>query len=176
MLTDVSGRTALPGLFAAGEVARTGMHGANRLASNSLLEGLVVGARAGRLAAGHAIDAGATRAVAPRDRRHPVLDRAQLQAAMSDHASVVRDAAGLGMLTELLGRAGAIEPVGRRTFEDVALTATAGAVVAAALARTESRGCHHRGDFPDTDPAQARSTVVRDVDEHPVVGVPAVAC
>ena len=57
-----------------------------------------------------------------------------------------------------------------------ALTATAGAVVAAALARTESRGCHHRGDFPDTDPAQVRSTVVRDVDEHPVVGVPAVAC
>ena len=54
VVTDVHGRTELPGLFAAGEVARTGMHGANRLASNSLLEGLVVGGRAGRAAAAHA--------------------------------------------------------------------------------------------------------------------------
>ena len=54
VVTDVHGRTELPGLLAAGEVARTGMHGANRLASNSLLEGLVVGGRAGRAAAAHA--------------------------------------------------------------------------------------------------------------------------
>src|ERR1700719_3701938 len=54
IVTDVYGQTQLPGLFAAGEVARTGMHGANRLASNSLLEGLVVGGRAGRGAAAHA--------------------------------------------------------------------------------------------------------------------------
>ena len=65
--TDVHGRTELPGLFAAGEVARTGMHGANRLASNSLLEGLVVGGRAGRAAAAHAADAGAPMARAERD-------------------------------------------------------------------------------------------------------------
>ena len=58
--TDVYGRTELPGLLAAGEVARTGMHGANRLASNSLLEGLVVGGRAGRAAAEHARTAGST--------------------------------------------------------------------------------------------------------------------
>src|SRR6202020_2448064 len=58
IVTDVYGQTELPGLYAAGEVARTGMHGANRLASNSLLEGLVVGAGAGKAAAAHAAEAG----------------------------------------------------------------------------------------------------------------------
>jgi L-aspartate oxidase len=173
VVTDVYGRTELPGLFAAGEVARTGMHGANRLASNSLLEGLVVGGRAGRLAAGHAVASGATRARPPERLDHLATDRAVLQRAMSREASVVREACGLRLLTELLSGGSLVEVTTRRVFEDVALTVTAQAVAAAALARAESRGCHHRSDFPDTDPAEARSTVLRRVDDRVVLDVPA---
>ena len=158
--TDVHGRTDLPGLFAAGEVARTGMHGANRLASNSLLEGLVVGARAGREAAAHARESGAPMAkVQPAQR--VALDRGDLQQAMTRWASVVRDADGLDLLIDELACAVPCTMVTRADVEDVALTMSARAVAAAALARTETRGCHHRGDFPDTDPAQAVPVHVR---------------
>ncbi|NTY59068.1 L-aspartate oxidase [Mycolicibacterium sphagni] len=154
--TDVSGRTELPGLFAAGEVARTGMHGANRLASNSLLEGLVVGARAGRTAVEHARDAGAMMAKIE-ELQHTSLDRRVLQTAMTEYASVVRDDDGLRRLTDTLAAATPRQMTTRAAAEDVALTVTARAVAAAALARSESRGCHHRGDHPDADPAQAFS-------------------
>jgi L-aspartate oxidase len=159
--TDVFGRTELPGLFAAGEVARTGMHGANRLASNSLLEGLVVGGRAGRAAAEHARRAGSPMAKIEAV-QYESLDRAVLQQSMTRWASVVRDADGLRALAGVL-EAAPVRPIGTRTdFEDAALTATARAVAAAALARTESRGCHHRGDYPDSDPAQAVSRSIAD--------------
>jgi L-aspartate oxidase len=159
VVTDVSGRTELAGLFAAGEVARTGLHGANRLASNSLLEGLVVGGRAGKAAAAHAVDAGPRTAVLPGQSRHRALPRADLQRAMTRYASVVRDGDGLERLVKELDTARPRPLKSRKDFEDVALTATAGAVAAAALARTETRGCHHRSDFPDTDPALAHSLV-----------------
>jgi L-aspartate oxidase len=160
VVTDVYGRTELAGLFAAGEVARTGMHGANRLASNSLLEGLVVGRRAGVAAAEHAADAAAPRAAADPVAR-VASNRAELQRAMTRHASVVRDAEGLSRVAELLDTAEPREMNSRNDFEDSALTATASVVVAAARARLESRGCHHRADHPDADPARAVSANLR---------------
>ena len=176
VVTDVHGRTELPGLLAAGEVARTGMHGANRLASNSLLEGLVVGGRAGRAAAEHASAAGATTARIAEDVLAPSLRRNQLQQAMTRAASVVRDAEGLHWLGDLVRSGRALQPTSRAQFEDCALTVTAAAVTAAALARTESRGCHHRADYPDTADRQAHSTVVRYVDGEAIVDATAVAC
>lgn len=102
VLTDVHGRTAVPGLLAAGEVARTGMHGANRLASNSLLEGLVVGGRAGRAAADQARGASRVSARWPGPPVRAALARATVQQAMTREAGVVRDGAGLARLTDLL--------------------------------------------------------------------------
>ena len=161
IVTDVYGQTELPGLYAVGEVARTGMHGANRLASNSLLEGLVVGGRAGKAAAAHAAAAGPARVTLPEPITHTAPKRRELQRAMSRDASVVRNAAGLHRLSDALSVARVREVADRRDFEDVALALTARAVTAAALARNESRGCHHRAEYSGAVPEEARSIVVR---------------
>jgi L-aspartate oxidase len=95
------------------------------------------------------------------------LARNDLQRAMSTHASVVRDAEGLRQVADLLTAAPVLPQRTRTALEDTALTATAAAVVAAALQRTESRGCHHRSEYPNTDRTMAVSTVVAQ---------PAVAC
>jgi L-aspartate oxidase len=175
VVTDVYGQTELAGLFAAGEVARTGMHGANRLASNSLLEGLVVGGRAGKAAAAHAATVGKVRTGLPEPIMHTAPRRTELQRAMSREASVVRTAEGLRRLPEALAGARIRSVTGRRSFEDVALGLTARAVAAAALARNESRGCHHRAEHPDAEPEQARSSVVRLADDQNTVRVEALA-
>ena len=161
VVSDVQGQTELPGLFAAGEVARTGMHGANRLASNSLLEGLVVGGRAGKAAAAHAVLVGRPRATAPEPIGRAALVRRELQRAMSRDASVLRDAEGLRRLSGTLSASPVRAICTRADLEDAALTATARAVAVAASARDESRGCHHRADYSDVCSDQPRSSVIR---------------
>lgn len=137
--TDAEGRTSLPGLYAAGECAATGVHGANRLASNSLLEAAVFGQRAGRAAAAAAAPGGFGQAALP-----PALPSGALQSlrkAMSLQAGVMRDRPGL---TRLLGRIGELERAHGRALPLVA----ARLVAACALGRNESRGAHYRSDFP----------------------------
>lgn len=171
IVTDLQGRTAVPGLYAAGEVARTGLHGANRLASNSLLEGLVVGARAARAVAA---DAGRRprstgRAPAP---AVPTAPRGVVQRAMTAAAGIGRDAAGLAAASDTVESALTMHaPADRAGVEDAALALLAQAVLAAAGTRTESRGCHVRSDFPERDDVWQRASLVVGLDPagRPVV-------
>ncbi|MGK8524640.1 L-aspartate oxidase [Nocardia asteroides] len=165
VVTDTHGRTSVPGLYAAGEVARTGLHGANRLASNSLLEGLVVGERAGAAAAERLGDRAGVREIPARTAEY--ADRAVVQGLMTTHASVVRDRAGLAEALKRLDdvvarrdtRTAAAHPI--TGIEDAALTLAARALLLAALARTESRGCHTRSDHPGAVPELRHGIPIR---------------
>ena len=149
--TDIDGATNLVGLYACGEVASSGVHGANRLASNSLLEGLVFARRiAERLR-----DTPPPRRTPAQDRREPgLIDRSvvpALQRAMSRHAGGLRDATGLdrcGSELAELARQVAAEPV-LESWEATNMMTVAAAIVASARLREESRGAHWRDDFED---------------------------
>jgi L-aspartate oxidase len=167
---DLDARTTLPGLYAVGEVACTGVHGANRLASNSLLEGLVFGRRAAAVLSaplGSAELAAWPRGAAlPGDHVSapgalwpdatvgaPVAGevRQRLRQLMWQHISLRREAAGLGTAAaelRTLAERGPIDP------ETINMLTAAQLIVAAATARTESRGGHCRIDWPDRDPAR----------------------
>ncbi len=160
--TDLTGQTTLPGLYAAGEAAATGVHGANRLASNSLLEGLVFGARAGNK----------MREELRKVKTEPAEKQAEysngpveieiekviqeIQNLMWQDVGIVRDAAGLRRagqrlesLTPLLAK-----PQTRRGWEGLNLCQAGLLVARSALAREESRGAHFRSDFPGHDDAR----------------------
>jgi L-aspartate oxidase len=166
--TDVHGRTSLPGLFAAGEAACTGVHGANRLASNSLLEGLVFGALAAEKmieeqlqVAGSTllVDAGAKASSGEGNVEEWI---AELRGLMDRDAGLLRDGVGLRRARAQLEAMRERMPMGasRRETEARNLQAVAEAIVHAALGREESRGAHFRTDFPEKA-SVARHSVVR---------------
>ncbi|HLK25119.1 MAG TPA: L-aspartate oxidase [Caulobacteraceae bacterium] len=151
VVTDADGRSSVEGLFAAGECASTGVQGANRLASNSLLEATVFGTRAGRAARAAAdVRSRVERAAPAPDMPEDSLEF--LRAMMSRDAGVVRDAAGLTSLVER------IDQLEAESGQSLALVA-ARLVAQAALAREESRGAHYRADHREAL-ADARRTFV----------------
>lgn len=168
--TDVDGRTSLPGLFAAGEVACTGVHGANRLASNSLLEGLVFGALAAEamIADAPTIDDGSQ--VVPDAAAGGATSEANTERWIADlrdlmwkDAGLLRDANGLHEAQRLLDALAVTMPRGlfRRAVEARNLHTVANVIVASALGRKESRGAHYRNDFPKRDMEAKHSVMER---------------
>ncbi|HET7083262.1 MAG TPA: L-aspartate oxidase [Rhizomicrobium sp.] len=151
--TDVQGRSSLPGLWAVGECASTGLHGANRLASNSLLEGLIFGARVADDVRGQLM-AGAMRGLPPAPQRFasPAPPHI-LRQAMSRDVALEREAQGLGAALGVIAR---LETI---TNEPALLNMAAAAklVTAAALARQESRGGHWRTDYAHTEKTGTRT-------------------
>ncbi|SMP40851.1 L-aspartate oxidase [Neorhodopirellula lusitana] len=173
---DSQGRTSLPGLWAAGEATSSGLHGANRLASNSLLEGLVYGAHAGEAASRSAAE-GPHKMLAYRIQHashqqtesFDIADvRVSLKSLMGRLVGVQRDGEGLAAANEQIRTLAAY--VMRHQFENVEgwemqnLLLTAYAMTNAALARTESRGVHFRSDFPEADNENWRCHQTQQID------------
>lgn len=159
---DSWGRTSVAGLWACGEVAATGAHGANRLASNSLLEGLVFGARVGQdlrdnlpaLERREVVESGVRAArgeaevpAVPKGLRDLEIRVADIRTLMWDRVGLVRDAPGLQEALQALAQFRDEIPVGAREVQNLLLAGEW--ITRAALARTESRGAHFRADFPE---------------------------
>jgi L-aspartate oxidase len=151
--TDIDGRTSIARLFCAGEAACSGVHGANRLASNSLLEGLVFGARAGAsmrestATSHHGGDI-------PQPELHPNTTEAEVRDIAWEYCGIARDAAGLSEACQRLESIShqRLPNASREKYELRNLHAVALLIARCALAREESRGGHYRTDFPETRP------------------------
>jgi L-aspartate oxidase len=166
--TDLSGRTTLTGLYAAGEVACTGVHGANRLASNSLLEGLVFGARAAKTMVADNLSFEAFGGPSPAQAPLSVAEEARVEALIADLQTTMWACAGLlrqestlsdGLAAQQTCATALVELMSagkrsRRLLEAHALTRVAHAILLSALARIESRGAHFRIDHPLRDDEQ----------------------
>ncbi|MFI9119600.1 L-aspartate oxidase [Streptomyces bikiniensis] len=176
--TDLYGRTTVPGLYACGEVACTGVHGANRLASNSLLEGLVFAERIAEDVVANGPHREGTPVPSAPPRVMPVLKpglRPDLQRIMSANAGVLRSGESLrraAAALEELSVDAVMDHLGRSSepcteaWEAANLLEVAGALVTAALAREETRGCHWREDRPERDDAAWRRHLIVSRDSH----------
>jgi len=164
--TDLDGRTSIPRLYAAGEVACTGVHGANRLASNSLLEGVVFGARAGRAmrewsGAAAPQEAGIPEAV------FPCATESEIRGLAWEKCGLVRSGDSLAEACRALES----RPVAPSAALDLAqlelrnMHAVVLLIARCALAREESRGAHYRGDFPEKREAFGKHSVVSKTNE-----------
>jgi len=163
--TDLFGRTTLAGLYAAGEAACTGVHGANRLASNSLLEGLVFGARAAQSMLDDGLDLQTVDAqeiisapLTSAEQEHLEKIIASLQASMWAYAGLLREDSTLRLglaaqkaCADSLAELAAQNKGSRRLTEALAMSRVAHAILLSSLARTESRGAHFRNDFAHRD-------------------------
>jgi L-aspartate oxidase len=168
--TDLEGRTSLEGLYAAGEVAATGVHGANRLASNSLLEGLVFGARAGASIRWHSchsqsnLKSALPKPPEPSDSRNKATDSStvgddislivkHLREILWEKVGIIREQDGLADAVRQLTELSVQEPIplDRQSHEAQNMLTVARLIAASAMARRESRGAHYRTDVPFKD-------------------------
>jgi L-aspartate oxidase len=160
--TDLEGRTSLPRLYAAGEVASTGVHGANRLASNSLLEAVVFGARAGR-AMRELVQAPFERPLPLAEPLFPGISEEELRRLAWDNCGIVRSGDGLAEACRRL-KGTPLERTAspnRALFELRSMHTVAWLLARCALARQESRGAHYRADYPQSRPEFRRHSLIR---------------
>jgi L-aspartate oxidase len=178
VMCNLDGTTSLPGLYAAGEVAMTGMHGANRLASNSLLEAVVMADGAAKTSADYYKQVQFPEAVPvdnllasslrmPREKILIAHDRHELNRIMSDFVGIVRTGERLSLALERVSRLKqAVEeyylatPVNYEVVELRNIATVAELIIRSALSRKESRGLHYLEENPDTDPAFAHDTII----------------